>query len=115
MGPRHFVSRATGHPLVADFESQDFRLWHDPSVDRIAPFLETCFRAECWTPILTTGSGGGTLSSPTAWSPALAAAEKRDGGGLWRVCQIALVGRTVTNPVAARFARRLAEKDFHHA
>ncbi len=107
MGPRHFVSRNTGHPLVEGFKPGDFRLWHDPAVDRIAPFLETCFRAEGWTPILTTGSGGGTLPSPTAWAPALAAAEKREGLGRWRVCQIALAGRTATNPVADRFARRI--------
>jgi hypothetical protein len=107
MGPRHFVSRATGHPLVADFGPGDFRLWHEPSVDRIVPLLETCFRAEGWTPILTTGSGGGNLASPTAWSAALASAEKHDGAGLWRICQVALAGRTATNPVAAAFARRL--------
>ena len=27
MGPRHFVSRATGHPLVEGFEPNDFRFW----------------------------------------------------------------------------------------
>ncbi|MEI6971714.1 MAG: sugar-binding domain-containing protein [bacterium] len=107
MGARHFVSRATGHPLVEGFGPQDFRLWHDPSLDRIAPLLETCFRSAGWTPILTTGSGGGDLTTPTAWSTALAAAEKPDGAGLWRICQVAVAGRTATNPVAALFARRL--------
>jgi len=75
----------------------------------IAPLLVTCFRADRWTPILTTGSGGGNLVVPTAWSVALAAAEKRDGAGVWRLCQVALAGRTATNPVAALFARRLVE------
>ncbi len=106
MGARHFVSRDTGHPLVAGFEPDDFRHWYDPAVDRISPLLETCFRAEGWTPILCTGSGGGTLPSPTAWSPALAVAEKRVGVGLWRICQAALAGRVATNPVANLFARR---------
>jgi hypothetical protein len=106
MGARHFVSRDTDHPLVAEFKPEDFRLWYDPAVDRISPLLETCFRAEGWTPILTTGSGGGNLSSPTAWSPALAAAEKPDGAGVWRICQITLAGRIATNPVANLFARR---------
>jgi hypothetical protein len=107
MGARHFVSRDTGHSLVAGFEPGDFRLWYDPATDRISPLLETCFRAEGWTPILTTGSGGGTLPSPTAWSPALAAAEKRDGAGAWRICQVALAGRVAANPVAGMFARRM--------
>jgi hypothetical protein len=110
MGARHFVSRDTGHPLVAGLGPEDFWMWYDPATDRISPLLETCFRAEGWTPILTTGSGGGTLPSPTAWSPALAAAEKRDGEGVWRLCQVALAGRTATNPVAALFACRLTDQ-----
>jgi hypothetical protein len=93
--------------LVAGFRPEDFRHWYDPAGDRISPLLETCFRAEGWTPILTTGSGGGTLPSPTAWSPALAVAEKRDGTGVWRICQITLAGRIAANPVAGLFARRL--------
>jgi hypothetical protein len=103
MGPRHFVSRDTEHSLVAGFEPEDFRLWHDPAVDRIAPLLETCFRADGWTPILATGNGGWK----GGWGPALAAAEKRDGAGLWRICQVALAGRTGTNPVAGLFAWRM--------
>jgi beta-galactosidase/beta-glucuronidase len=105
-GARHFASRDTGHPLVAGFGPEDFRLWYDPAAERITPLLETCFRAQGWTPILTTGSGGGTLPSPTAWSPALAVAEKQDGAGRWRVCQITLAGRVAANPVAKLFARR---------
>ena len=107
MGARHFVSPDTGHPLVAGFGPEDFRLWYDPSADHINPLLETCFRAEGWTPILTTGSGGETLPSPTTWSPALAAAEKADGAGHWRICQVKLAGRVAANPVASHFAGRL--------
>jgi len=103
MGARHFVSRATGHPLVAGFEPQDFRLWHDPSADRIVPLLETCFRREGWTPILSTGNGGWK----DGWGPALAVAEKHDGAGLWIISQIALAGRIATNPAAHIFAKRL--------
>lgn len=105
MGARHFVSRATAHPLVDGFEPEDFRLWHDPAVDRIAPLLNACFRADGWAPILSTGNGGWK----GGWGPALAAAEKRDGAGLWRICQVTLAGRTQTNPVAGMFARRLTE------
>lgn len=111
MGARHFVSRATGHPLVAGFEPEDFRLWHDPAADRIAPLLENCFRAAGWSPILATGNGGWG----DAWTPALAAAEKHDGAGLWRICQVSLAGRTTTNPVAGLFARRLVEEGFQPA
>jgi hypothetical protein len=107
MGARHFVSRDTGHPLVAGFHPDDFRLWYDPAVDRIAPLLETCFHADGWAPILTTGSGGLTLEDARPWGPALAAAERADGAGCWRVCQVGLPGRIATNPVAELFARGL--------
>ena len=95
---RHFVSRDTGHPLVAGFQPEDFRLWFDPAVDRISPILATTFTAEGWAPILTSG-------------PALAAAECCHGDGVFRVCQVQLSGRTTHNPVAALFAQRLTAAD----
>ncbi len=114
MGARHFVSRDTGHPLVADFQPGDFRLWHDPAVDRITPLLETCFQADGWTPILTTGNGGVNLQVPSAWGPTLVAAEKLLGTGKVLLCQVKLAGRTATNPVAERFVRRLLSKRTHY-
>ncbi len=106
MGARHFVSRATGHPLVDGFEPEDFRLWYDPALKRVAPLLETCFTAKGWIPILTAGNG----EWRGEWSPVLTAAEKRHGEGSWRICQVVLAGRTAANPVAAMFARRLFEQ-----
>lgn len=103
MGARHFVSRDTGHPMVGGFEPEDFRLWYDPSAHRIGPLLETTFVSDGWSPIVTSGNGGWGGD----WAPALAAAEKRHGAGVYRVCQVALAGRTSTNPVAGIFAGRL--------
>lgn len=102
MNPRHFVSRATGHPLAEGFEPMDFFFWYDPAMDRVTPILETTFQAESWTPILSTGDGewGGD------WIPALAAAELQYGHGKYVICQVALAGRIV-NPVARLFAERL--------
>jgi hypothetical protein len=103
MSPRHFVSRATGHPLVADFRPDDFRFWHDPVQGRPSPLLYTLFTAPGWTPILTTGNGGWGGE----WQPALAAAELKQGKGSYRLCQVQLAGRMKTNPVARLFASRL--------
>lgn len=111
MSPVHFVSRDTGHPLVAGFGPADFRLWYDPAQDRITPLLHTTFTADGWTPVLATGKIG--WGAPGV--PALATAEKRDGAGVWCLCQVALAGRTATNPVAGMFARRLVEGGLHHA
>ena len=103
MGARHFVSRATGHPLASGFEPADFRFWHDPAEGYVTPLLETTFRAPSWTPILTSGNGDWRGD----WSPSLAAAEKTLGRGTLRICQVLLAGRTETNPAAGIFARRL--------
>ncbi len=106
MGPRHFVSRATGHALVEGFRPDDFKFWHDPALDRVAPLLETTFTADGWQPILTTGNGDWGIP----WQPALAAAERHYGAGRLRICQVKLAGRTATSPIAALFARRLLER-----
>jgi hypothetical protein len=94
----HFVSRASGHRLVEGFQPEDFKFWYDAKVDRPSPILNVQgFRAAGWEPIL--------LSFKQ-----LAAAWKPDGKGHWCVCQVALSGRIVGNPVAEIFARRLLAK-----
>ena len=103
MGPIQFVSRATGHPLVADFAPNDFKFWYDAAAGYPAPLLERTFTADGWTPILTSGNGAWRGD----WAPALAAAEKRDGDGAWRICNVKLAGRIQGNPVAELFTRRL--------
>ena len=103
MGPRHFVSRATGHPLVAGFEPNDFRFWFHESLGRVAPILFTVLEAPGWTPVLLSGDGGWTR--PWDYNPA--AAEIAEGEGLWRVCQIEQADCIQRNPQAKRFASRL--------
>jgi hypothetical protein len=107
MGSRHFVSCASGHPLADGFLPQDFKFWFDERLSHASPILHTVLDAQGWSPILLSGDGG--WSRP--WGPAAAAAEKRDGRGVWRVCQVDLLDRVRTNPVAHLFARRL----FHPA
>lgn len=99
----HFVSRATGHPLVKGFKPDDFRIWHDPRVGYITPLLQAHALGKGWQPILVNGepqpAGDGL--------PSLAAAEKPYGRGILRLCHVAVPGRTAVNPVADTFARRL--------
>jgi hypothetical protein len=91
----HFVSRATGHRLVEGFRPDDFKFWYNAQLDRPSPLLTCpCFKADGWEPILLSFN-------------AMAAGSKADGKGQWCVCQIELADRTVGNPVAAVFARRL--------
>ena len=104
MGPRHFVSRATDHPLVAGFRPNDFRFWYDESVGYVTPLLDTVLSVgDEWNPILMSGDG----SWQRTWRPAPAAVAKGFGDGRVVVCQVKLAGRTRHNTVAERFARRL--------
>lgn len=103
MSPRHFVSRKTGHSLVDGFQPNDFRFWHDNRTGYVTPILSTTFSADGWDTVLTSGNGDWS----SGWGPALAAAEKRQGAGVFRICQVSLAGRTITNPAARLFAQRL--------
>ncbi|MFW5982642.1 MAG: glycoside hydrolase family 2 TIM barrel-domain containing protein, partial [Candidatus Brocadiia bacterium] len=104
MGHRHFVSRATGHPLVQGFEPDDFKFWYDARVGYKTPLLETTFTAKGWAPILTSGNGG---FKTDRWRKTLAAAELPRGAGRWRICNLRLADRIQDNPVAETFAQRL--------
>jgi len=103
MGPRHFISRKTGHQLARDFEPNDFRFWFDVDMGYVSPFLHTTFIAPEFTPILITGNP----DQNNAWVPTLAAAEQKFGNGYIRICQVDLANRTTANPVAMIFAARL--------
>jgi len=108
MNPRHFASRATGHPLVADLGPHDFRFWYDTDAGYVTPLLGSTFSVspgDGWSPILLSGNGDWSGK----WGPAWAAAQRTCGAGSVTICQVALVGRTAGNPVARIFAARLLE------
>lgn len=103
MRPRHFVSRATGHPLVEGFAPDDFKFWFDAAAGGVRPLLATVFQAPGWKPVLLSGQGDWAGN----WGPAFAAAENADGHGSWFLCQVSLQGRLTGNPPAHLFAQRL--------
>ena len=105
MGKRHFVSRNTGHELVAGFAPHDFWFWHDAAAGYPTPLLETVVDPppHGWSTILSSGNG----SWQSAWHVVAAALEKKQGRGAYRICQVQLPHRTNGNPAAAIFAARL--------
>lgn len=104
----HFVSRKTGHPLVSDFEAEDFRFWYDEEKDMMTPLIYATFRSDDFTPILTSGNS----LKGSAWGqklyPAHAAAEKSFGKGKIVINQVDLDNH-LKNPVALIFKNRLAK------
>ena len=105
MGPRHFVSCQTDHPMVLDFKMDAFKFWYDESCGHPSPILNSSFEGERWNCILKTSDGGWGRS----WEPVMAAGEKAHGKGKWRICQVDLRHRVKTNPVAKIFGRRMLE------
>ncbi len=103
MNARHFVSRATGHPAVAELRPNDLKFLYNVEVDHISTFLTTTFEADGWDAMLLAGNGKWTEE----WKPSLVAGECRYGDGILRVCQMALAGRLTTNPVMMLFTRNL--------
>jgi hypothetical protein len=103
MGPRHFVSCDTKHPLVREFHRQDFKFWFDENLGHASPILTSILEADGWTPILQSGDGG--WGRP--WGPVPVTVERAQGKGLWRICQVETMNRLKTNPVAALFVQRL--------
>ncbi len=104
MNPVHFVSRKTFHPMVSDFEPDDFKFWYDESANMVTPILETTFIADGFVPILKSGNG---RWGRNIWYPTLAAGERRFGDGLIRICQVKLVDRVNSNCTARIFTERL--------
>jgi len=106
MGSYYFASPKTKHSIVKDNKGKDFKFWFHETKDLVAPFLNTVFVANDWTPILTSGS--------TNWvgdkGAALAVAEINYGKGKFRVCQLQLNNRLKTNPTARIFATRILTK-----
>ncbi len=92
----HFLSRATGHPLVDEFEPFDFRFWFDPVAGYLTPLANGKVQGDDWSPVLLTQG-------------AMAVAERPFGKGQVVVCQAFLAGRITTNPTARLFAERLLE------
>ena len=106
MGPRHFVSCDSGHPLVAGFKNEDFNFWFDETLGHASPILATVLEADGWSCILESGDGG--WGRP--WGPVPVSVEKSDGDGSWRICQVELPNRLRSNPAAVIFAQRLLSR-----
>ena len=102
MRPLHFVSRKTGHPLVADFEKDDFKLWYSEKDDMMTPLISRTFTSDGFVPILISGNN----ESGSAWGKplktALVTGEIKCGKGKIVINMLDL-GSHLKNPAAVKF------------
>ena len=100
MLPLHFVSRKTGHEIVAEFRHKDFSYWYNEKEDMITPILYKTFTAEGFVPLLLSGNKNGE----GAWDQALACGMREYQGKLYVIC---LADLRTENPVAKRFLNNI--------
>lgn len=94
---KYFLSRKTGHPVVAEFKPKDFWMWYDKQEDRITPLARQCFIAEGFRPILICNG---------SFSPCTVVGEKLYEGKRYVIC---LADLRQENPIAKRFLRNLKQ------
>lgn len=103
MGSYYFASPQTGHRYTENAKPFDFKMWYDEEVDYITPFLDKIVLSDNWSPILSTGN--------TNWvedhGAAMAAGELNIGAGSIVICQLDVVNRLRTNPVAHNFVNQI--------
>ena len=102
--PRHFVSKKTGHPAVEGFEKEDFRLWYDAELDRIAPIADNTFHADGFSPILITFNCFAKKTMDDGMS--MIVGEKVIDGKRY---VLSTLDFRMENPVAKRFMKTLLE------
>ena len=94
-GAAYFLSRKTGHPSVAEFLPDDFRMWYNKALDRLSPIATQCFRAEGFRPVLICNG---------AYDPRTVVGEKVFEGKRYIIC---LAELRMENPAAKRLYRNL--------
>lgn len=109
-GKLSFVARVRSHPWMEHVEERDFAFWYDEEEDCAAPFCDSFLEVEDARWVLKTGNvGWGTTFSREDYRPV--AVEKPIGRGRLVINQVSLLHRVGKNPPAARFLRKMIEKE----
>jgi hypothetical protein len=110
MTGREFVSRKTGHPLVAAFEPFDFSYWYDAEKDYIE-YVATCYlEGRDLLPILQTFDREGEGDAKPLRVIRPVAAELRVGRGSCVVSQLKATARASYQPLAAAYYQGMIDR-----
>jgi len=111
MTGREFVSRKTGHPLVAAFEPFDFSYWYDAGKDYIEYVAAAYLDGHGLVPILQNADrveGGSDFYPKRTVRPV--SAELRAGGGSFIISQLKAAERVSYEPVAAAYFQSIIDR-----
>jgi hypothetical protein len=110
MNGREFVSRKTGHPLVALFQPFDFSYWYDAGKDYIEYMATTYLEGPALVPILQTAEAARPGDTAPKRKVMPVAAELRVGKGAMVVSQLKATERVSYEPVAAAYYQALIDR-----
>jgi hypothetical protein len=108
MTGREFVSRKTGHPLVASFQPSDFSYWYDAEKDYIEYVANDYLEGPGLAPILQTVVAVKPVDPDPKRKPV--SAELRVGRGSLVVSQLKATERVSYEPVAAVYYQALIDR-----
>ncbi len=110
MAGKEFVSRKTGHPIVASFQPHDFGFWYDPEKDYIEYAATSSLSGDSLVPILLSGQqarAGDPNPKPISLT---VAAELRLGKGTLIFSQLKAAGRVMHEPVARAWFQAILDR-----
>jgi hypothetical protein len=110
MTGREFVSRKTGHPLVAGFQPFDFSYWYHAQKDYIEYVATSYLDGRGLIPILLTSENVSPSDAKSQRSVRPVSAELRVGKGSWIVSQLNATERVLYEPVAAAYYQALIDQ-----
>jgi hypothetical protein len=106
MGEYYFANPDATLLRDKQFQPKDFFLWYDKKAGYIQPLLRNVFRAEGWTPLVTTGLCNFAGEDPAGY---LAAATLPLGKGKFIFCELTLANRVLENPAAFAFLKKVIQ------
>jgi hypothetical protein len=110
MTGREFVSRKTGHPLVASFQPFDFSYWYDAGKDYIEYVATSYLEGTGLVPILQTSDVVRPGDPKPQRTVRPVSAELRVGKGSFVVSQLKATERVSHEPVAAAYYQALIDR-----
>jgi hypothetical protein len=109
MGGKEFVSRKTGHPLVAGFAPFDFAYWYDPEKDYIEYVAQAYLEGDGITPVLITGENARPGDPYPIHRSMSVVGEMKLGRGRLIFSELKTTGRIGTEPVARSLFDRILQ------
>ena len=109
MGGKEFVSRKTGHRLVARFEPFDFSYWYDPAKDYVEYVANAYLEGRDLLPLLLTGQNNRPGDPHPEHRQMPVAAELKLGRGCLIFSQLKATARVAVEPTARAFFQAILD------